>query len=99
MLATTELAPLLASAAGGEVTSVRRLAGLDEQVERDSIDAVGALPPGTAVVLVVEAWELPVGEYLDFIAALRNAGGGERLLVVLLSNTWAPERNSLSRQA
>lgn len=38
------------------------------------------------VLMVVESWEPPIADYLDFLSDLRKAVGRERMIVVLLYN-------------
>jgi len=79
-----DLESLIAAAARGEVIALHRLAAIDDQAGHIAAELLRDLPPDTPLCLVVEAWELPVGEYLDLVTALRRAAGRERLIVVLL---------------
>ncbi len=57
---------------------------LDQAQDRQALDALPAIAPGGQVLLVVEAWEPPVAEYLDFLTHMRKQLGEGVLIVVLL---------------
>lgn len=79
-----ELRRLVQEALGGEVCGLHRIGSLDVRADQTARDAVAFAPGVATVALVVEAWEPPVADYLDFIRELRACAGPERLIAVLL---------------
>lgn len=74
------LSARLATAQGVTVDGVETVGGLDVGADDAALEAVRGSP---AVVLVVEAWEAPSADYLDFLRRLRGALG-ERVPMVVL---------------
>lgn len=79
-----ELRRLVQHALGSEVHGMHRVGSLDVQADQKAREAVARAPAVTTAALVVEAWEPPVADYLDFIRELRACVGPERLIAVLL---------------
>lgn len=60
---------------------VMAIGALDTSADEAALAAAAA--DTAPVVLVVEAWEPPVGDYLDFLAALRQRAGRRPIIVLL----------------
>lgn len=84
------LSERVASRLGASVQTVHRVGGMDAAADRAALDAVRQAGADVATAFIVEAWEPPVGEYVDFVRALRDASGTSRPIVVML---W-PQRGS-----
>jgi hypothetical protein len=70
---------------GASPASIRRVGGLDAGEDRVALDLLERSREGAAL-LVVEAWEPPVADYVDFVASLRRVLGPNRPVVVALCN-------------
>lgn len=69
---------------GGGVADVHHVGQLDAAHDASALQAVqGDEAP---VVLIVQAWEPPVGDYVDFLQRLRAAAGPQRPITVMLFN-------------
>ena len=88
----TALRKLVSEALGASVTLLHRLGPAADAGEAAAMQAVRDLEVGVSVAMVVEAWEPPVGDYLDMLTALRSAAGPDRLLAVLLYHQEAADR-------
>jgi hypothetical protein len=60
--------------------------GIDAGADRIALEALAAAGGEGAVVLVVEAWEPPVADYIDFVGELRRVLGKGRPVVLALCN-------------
>jgi hypothetical protein len=60
--------------------------GLDVSSDTAALTALDRWGDIDQVMLVVEAWQPPVGDYLDFVAQLRHTLGDGPMLWVLLYN-------------
>jgi len=60
--------------------------GIDAGADRIALEALAAMGGEGAVVLVVEAWEPPVADYIDFVGELREVLGKGRTVMVALCN-------------
>ena len=69
---------------GAEVRHVHSAGGLDPGAEARLLAAWARHPPMESVVVLVEAWEPPAGDYLDFLAGLRRSLGDGGAISVLL---------------
>lgn len=85
------LSRLVGDALHGTVRTMHRVGAVDRADDRTAIEAVRrqdrhGSSAGTpdAIALVVQAWEPPVGDYLDLIRDLRREAGASRLIAVLL---------------
>jgi len=78
---------LLAAAAqarfGMRPLAIQDVGDLDTAGDRAALDALADSAEG-AVVLLVEAWEPPVADYVDFVCALRSVLGTGRAVVIAL---------------
>ncbi len=74
----------VASRLGGNVAAVHRVGGIDVAADRAALTAAKQASANTTIALVVEAWEPPVGDYLDFLQELRAVAGPTRLIAILL---------------
>ncbi len=88
-----EAAALVATRLGRRPpAAVLTVGGVDTSADETALAAAESLagsrngdPYGTgAVVLLVEAWEPPVGDYVDFLEALRKRVGPDRPVEILL---------------
>ncbi|MDH3718741.1 MAG: DUF2868 domain-containing protein [Planctomycetota bacterium] len=69
---------------GAGAGQLYQVGGLDEGCDRQALDALHGGANVGQVLLLVEAWEPPVAEYLDFITQMRERLGEGVLIVVLL---------------
>ncbi|MCE9545110.1 MAG: DUF2868 domain-containing protein [Planctomycetia bacterium] len=88
-LPPAQLVELVARRTGWTLSDLHAVGGLDPTADEAALIAIESsrteqLNAARPVVLLVEAWEPPVGDYLDFIAALRQRLGRERTIQVLL---------------
>jgi hypothetical protein len=80
------LAAALEARFGVRPAALHEVGGIDAGADRAALDALAASPGRGAVALVVEAWEPPVADYVDFVGELRRVLGAGRPLVVALCN-------------
>ncbi|MDX1431747.1 MAG: DUF2868 domain-containing protein [Gammaproteobacteria bacterium] len=81
-LGDADTARVLARAAGLETSDICRAGGGDDfDADADTIRT--AATADGPIVIVVKAWEPPLGELVDFIAELRGAAGRGRALLVV----------------
>ena len=95
-----EIERLVTARVGGNVTDVQPVGGLDPAQDTQAIAQIaGQLGHDMAgrAALVVEVWEPPVGDYVDFLAALRSALGRSRLIYVLLFDRNAAGQTVVAR--
>jgi len=89
-LSAADLARAL-EATGFSVASASRVGAVDFAADRDALDELRDLDRETVqVCVVVEAWEPPVGDYMDFLEDVRRRLGPERPIFVLLFPTSRP---------
>lgn len=72
-----------------DAVAVVRAGTRDVASDRAAIEEACAGEADDPIVLVIEAWDPPVGEHLDFIKALRAAAGEERPILVALYDRGA----------
>lgn len=80
-----EMARLVHDRLGVEPAEVFTVGDLQGQGDAKTLAALENHGRGE-VLMVVESWEPPIADYLDFLADLRGAVGRERMIVVLLYN-------------
>jgi hypothetical protein len=66
--------------------ALHEVGGIDAGADRIALEALAAAGGEGAVVLVVEAWEPPVADYIDFVGELRRVLGKGRPVVLALCN-------------
>ncbi len=82
-LSDAEAAELVRRRLGGAPERGWAVGGLDVGNDEAALEAAAGDPGRGAIVLLVAAWEPPVGDYLDFLVELRRRIG-RRPIVVLL---------------
>lgn len=70
---------------GTRPTAIHDVGGLETARDRVALDALADSGEGV-VALLVEAWEPPVADYVDFVSALRGVLGSKRAVVIALCN-------------
>jgi hypothetical protein len=83
-LAWSQIEDLLSQRFSANANSVHDVGSLDEIADRAAIEALAAGGSSEAVILMVEAWEPPVADYLDMIRRVRQTVGDAILILVLL---------------
>jgi hypothetical protein len=68
-----------------EPAEVFTVGDLQAKGDKETLQALGR-DGQTEVLLVVESWEPPIADYVDFLSDLRSVVGRERMIVVLLYN-------------
>ncbi|MBW2275667.1 MAG: DUF2868 domain-containing protein [Deltaproteobacteria bacterium] len=81
-----ELAEAFEARFGMRPSLVREVGGIDAAADHVALDALATSGGKVAAALIVEAWEPPVADYVDFVRELRTALGRGRPLVVALCN-------------
>lgn len=71
---------------GATLTTLASVGDIDPSADQRALEDLAATPEGEAVLVVVEAWEPPVGDYVDFLKSARKAVGDARPIVVVLFN-------------
>ncbi|MCE9555562.1 MAG: DUF2868 domain-containing protein [Planctomycetes bacterium] len=97
-----EIAGLVTARLGGKVEGVLSVGRLDPSHDAQAIAQTASNMGGDAsgrVALVVEAWEPPVADYLDFVTSLRRALGRNRPICVLLYDRDAAGRATVARES
>ncbi|MBI5018445.1 MAG: DUF2868 domain-containing protein [Deltaproteobacteria bacterium] len=69
---------------GTEVGGVFSVGGVDLEPDARVLQALARDAKADAIAVLVEAWEPPSGDYLDFLAELRRHLGKGRIVTVLL---------------
>lgn len=86
-LSPEEIGDLVTARLGGQVEGVLFVGRLDPSHDAQAITQTARNLGGDAsgrVALLVESWEPPVADYLDFVSSLRRALGRNRPICVLL---------------
>jgi len=87
-------------ARGVDVRGLVRVGGLEPGQDARALEALAnAGSPQPSVCLVVEAWEPPVGDYIDFVRGLRTTLGDEVSLWVILYEFESSSPHSPSARA
>jgi len=77
--------------AGYQIQHLVRVGGVDYESDENALRELEQQKSNRyATVLIVEAWEPPVGDYLDFVRELRRARGDAEALWVLLFRDEVP---------
>ncbi len=85
-----EISLHLASRFGLSVAWIAEIGQLDLQGDDEALSRFTKLDDCKRVVLLVEAWEPPDADYLDFLKRLRQSLGNSALIDVLLYNHDGP---------
>lgn len=80
----------LASRLGLSVAWIAEIGQLDPKGDDEALSRFTKLGDCKRVVLLVEAWEPPDADYLDFLKRLRQTVGDSALIDVLLYNHHGP---------
>jgi hypothetical protein len=95
-LSRDDLAALVRKRLGVETADVHTVGDLQGKGDEMTLAALENDGEGE-VLMVVESWEPPIADYVDFLTDLRHAVGRERMIVVLLYNRDAQGSPSPSR--
>ena len=85
-LDTERIDGLLRGRFGGGVSAVFSAGGLEDGGDEAALNSAAGTGSTETVVVLVEAWEPPVADYIDFLARLREKLGEGRPILVLLYN-------------
>ena len=85
-LGNDEIGALIAANLGKSISTVDAVLGPDPADDAAALDRVTQGKPPAEVLVIVEAWEPPVSEYIDLLAHLRERLGDNRIIDVLLYN-------------
>jgi hypothetical protein len=90
-LGRDDMARLVRERLGVEAAEVYAVGDLQGRGDEKTLHAVENDGQGE-LLMVVESWEPPIADYIDFLSELRSAVGRERMIVVLLYNRDAEGR-------
>ncbi len=79
-----EIEAILRSRFGAEVAALLPVGQLDQSRDDEALRQIATRDEQQPIALVLEAWEPPVADYLDFVRRLRSAVGDGVLIAVLL---------------
>lgn len=83
-LERAEIETILRTRFGAEVATLLPVGQIDQARDNEAIRQLATRAAAPPIALVLEAWEPPVADYLDFVRRLRSAVGDGVLIAVLL---------------
>lgn len=75
-----------------QAASIRTIGQVDRKADTRALLALSADPSPAPLLVIVQAWEPPVGDYLDLLTEARRVLGPKRLIHVLLYHRGPNQR-------